>query len=70
MAKKIFQTSKNGGRPISLDTASAEAITNLGGDDYLVTINGNNHRIHAPGTNVGELHGAAKGRGSEGASQE
>lgn len=55
MSNKIFAQAKDG-RNVSLNLGMAEAITHVGGDDYLVTINGNNHRIYAPNTNLGDLH--------------
>ena len=56
---KVFKQPASGtdpGRDISLDMSKAEAVTHLGGDDYLVTIAGNNHRIKAPGTTAAALH--------------
>jgi hypothetical protein len=46
------------GRDIALDMSKAEAVTHVGGDDYLVTISGVNHRIRVPKTNAGTLMGA------------
>lgn len=56
---KVFKQPANGtdpGRDISLNMSMAEAVTHLGGDDYMVTIAGNNHRIRAPGTTAAALH--------------
>lgn len=56
---KVFKQPASGtdsGRDISVNMSMAEVVTHLGGDDYLVTIAGNNHRIKVPGTTAQALH--------------
>ena len=45
-------------RDISLNMSKAEAVTHLGGDDYMITISGVNHRVTVPKTNTAALLGA------------
>lgn len=57
--KQLFSGPKGAGgekgRDVSLDMTKAEAVTHLGGDDYMVTISGVNHRIQVEKTNTATL---------------